>query len=203
MFDIDALATNLQNPAISNKEATKQLILETNNLKEACILSKSFLSSQMYGALLEKWLKKRFQLNGAIDNASGDASSVNGTYEIKCSLPWIQPNGGSKVNLVQIRPGQDITAYIHLVYYIKTCEAILMYIPSHDLYDLLPEFGSYAHGTLKEHGPITPSSIMTNNYEYALRPLIGRPDLKAGRLWEKLQPYIRTEDEIRSILHKT
>ena len=54
---------------------------------------------------------------------------------------------------------------IHLVYHIKTCEAILMYIPSHDLYDLLPEFGSYALGTLKERGPITPSSIMTNNYE--------------------------------------
>ena len=43
-------------------------------------------------------------------------------------------------------------------------------IPSNDLYELIPTYGSYAHGTIKKLGRITSKNMKGRNCEYALRP---------------------------------
>jgi hypothetical protein len=68
-------------------------------------------------------------------------------------------------------------------------------VPADKLYELLPQYGGYAHGTCKINGIITKENIKKScdegtNYEYALRPQPnGNKTGKPYKLWLKLLEY--------------
>jgi len=187
----------------NSKEAKKvasRRLSESVTFREAAITAAYYLTPQSYGKLLEKWIKKDFGLGDPLDSLSGDATSSTGApVEIKATIE----KGGGEVNFVQIRPHHNIEYYIFAAYSATLDEVRWIHIPSQDLYSLLPEFGGYAHGTVKKNGKITTTSIEVNKdqeCEYALRPSLFTKNetkpTKPYRLWLKLQKYEKSKEEI-------
>ena len=118
------------------------------------------------------------------------------TQEIKVS---IENGSGGQNNIVQIRPHHKITHYILVIYSVTKDEEFWLKVPSQELYELLPEFGGYAHGTVESQGPT--SSIMANEFEYALRPsMFAGPKSKTRRLWNILLNYRTSVEELKRCL---
>lgn len=168
------------------------------NILYKCVYCKKFLSSSQWGPLLEKYIKKIFLLENPIDHFSGDALSKNGkNIEIKVSL------GDTKgqFNFVQIRPDHTIDYYIFMCYNVNKDDIGKIYwflCPSKKLYELLPIYGSYAHGTVKKLGKIKEDNIYGNNHEFALRT---NPN-KNNDLWKELNSLFLCEtDYIYKILN--
>lgn len=166
---------------------------------DTCILCKKYKSSQQWSLFLERKIKNMFNLQ-CTNKLKGDAVGVNNKcVEIKVSL-------GSKnaFNFVQIRPDHDIQYFLFLLYDVMEgdlgkCHWIC--IPKNDIYELIEQYGSYAHGSKKVHGPITNVSIRHNNYEYALRPSIHSQG-KSNRLWIEMLKYRVDEDTIFDLFNK-
>jgi hypothetical protein len=167
----------------------KKTCLDEKDLLRKCILCKKFMSSQEWGPVMESFLKTSLQIDPKINEISGDGHKNGNNIEIKVSL-------GSKsgqLNLVQIRPDHTIDYYLFVGYNLYEGDigkAYVMKIPAADLYALLPIYGGYAHGTIKELGKITSTNIKGRNCEYALRPNPTLNDRCAGkRLWIEMLKY--------------
>lgn len=187
MENTKTLKTFVQN--MRNKNANKQRCINEQNLLNKCILCKQFLSSNEYGPELENYLKKQLNINKAIDSVSGDGCKNNKNIEIKVSLGDNQ----GKLNYVQIRPDHNVDFYLFLAYNLLEDElgnVYLMLVPSAKVYDLLPIYGGYAHGTVEVLGEITSNNIFGRNCEYALRPNPNKNnDTKPKKLWDELIKY--------------
>lgn len=181
------------------------IIKNEQNLLKKCILCKSYLSSNQWSILLENTVKEKFNILKKINNTSGDGISVNNkTIEIKISLG--STNG--QFSFVQLRPGHSLDYYLFLIYNINDNNTELGKISwflckPHELYELLPQYGNYAHGTLLNNGKITIDSIYKNTHlEYSLRP----NPMKNGKpkeLWDiMISTFSKTEQEINLILNE-
>jgi hypothetical protein len=156
-------------------------------LEHKCILAREYLSPQ--STQFEKIIKKNLLINDAKNETSGDGYKNNIKYEIKCSIH----SKKCKINFVQIRPDHDIDFYILITYNMyynnELGKAYVFKIPSYKLYELIVDYGGYAHGTVKKLGNITINNIKGRNCEYALRC---NPNCKKGKnyeLWNKLIKY--------------
>lgn len=174
--------------SLKEKTNFKEFVEKENNLLFKLIYCKKYLSSNQYGPLLEKFIKNKFNINKCRDKTSGDGYINGNNIEIKISLG--DKNG--QLNLVQIRPDHKIDYYIILFYnlYDKNNELGNYHwflIKSNDLYELLPEYGAYAHGTTSKLGKITNENIYGRNCEYALRcnPTKNN-NTKTKKIWNKL-----------------
>lgn len=166
---------------------------ETNTLKKL-ILCKKFLSSQQWGPLLETFTKNKFCINNKKDSVSGDGTIGNNNVEIKISLGVNKDE--SMFNFVQIRPDHNIDYYIFLVYVLEEDELGKDYwflVKSDELYNLLPKYGGYAHGTVQKQGKISEDNIYGRNCEYALRPKVG------SELWNIFMKFNKSEEELVDI----
>lgn len=148
----------------------KNKCLSEPNLLYKCIYCKKYLLPTQWGPLLEAHIKKLFSLKKPINRMSGDGHSTNGkNVEIKVSLGDVK----GSFNFVQIRPDHKIDYYIFMCYNVFDDELGKIYwflCPSNKLYELLPKYGSYAHGTIEKFGKIEMTNMYGHNYEYALRP---------------------------------
>jgi hypothetical protein len=176
----------------------KNKCLIEKNILYKCILCKKYLSSNQWGPMLEKYIKELFLLKKPKNNTSGDGCSMNNKkIEIKVSLG----DSNGQFNFVQIRPDHDIDYYILMCYNVFDDELGKIYwflCPSGELYKLLPEYGSYAHGTITKLGKIEPHNIYGHNHEYALRPNV----IKKTALWNKLiDCFSCDEKHIMTLLH--
>jgi hypothetical protein len=176
-------------------------IKKTSNMLYKCILCKCYLSSNIWGPLLEKTLIENFNMVKTKLKTSGDCISTNGKkIEIKISLG--DKNGG--INIVQIRPDHDIDFYLIMVYNIFSGDIGEIYyilIDSKSLYNLIPMYGGYAHGTVEKLGKITAENINNRNCEYALRPNIKiQKPLKCALLWKHILLFQKNFTEIQSVL---
>lgn len=168
-----------------------------NDILKKCILCKTHLSSNKWSMILEKFIIKKFNLKKKLNNTSGDARSEKSNIEIKVSL-------GTKdgtYNLVQLRPDHDIDYYIILIYdmFVGDIGKIYWFLcPSKKLYNLLPKYGGYSHGTIKELGKITKENIYNRNREYSLRPnSIKNDKTKPKKLWNiMVETFLCTEEDI-------
>lgn len=212
----DDITSMVQHMRIStNKNIIKENIINYNNFLHQCVACRHYLNSQSTGALIEKIIKNKLNINNIQPNLKylkytttndiinetdtlskiingGDGYKNNIIYEIKYS----GHSNTSKCNFVQIRPNNNIDYYILIVYSLQENiqgKYYIIKIPSQELYELLPLYGSYAHGSKKELGPITLDSIYNNNFEYALRPNLSSG--KYHQLWLELLKYETTLDE--------
>jgi hypothetical protein len=195
-FDVDfhKIVDDLREP---NKY--KELCINTDNLLYKCILCKKYLSSNEYSILLEKFIIKKFNLKKNIDNLSGDALSENNlTIEIKISLG----DKTGKFNFVQLRPDHNIDYYLFLAYNLydkdDTGKIYWLFCKSTELYELIPEYGGYAHGTIKKLGRINNNNMYGRNCEYCLRPNPTKNDnTKVKKLWNiMVDKFLITEEEL-------
>ena len=145
------------------------LFKKQKTLLNKCIVCKQYMSSQKWSVILEEYVKQTLSIKSKKNNTSGDGYKNNINIEIKVSL-------GSKtgvLNYVQIRPDHDIHLYLLIGYDLFANilgKVHVIAIPSNKLYELIPTYGSYAHGTIKKLGRITRQNIKGRNCEYALRP---------------------------------
>jgi hypothetical protein len=187
MADSQILKTYVQ--TMRNKNNNKKKCQNEKDLLKKCILCKQYLSSNEYGPELENYLKQHLKINKAIDCVSGDGCKNNKNIEIKVSLG----DNKGKLNYVQIRPDHNIDFYIFLAYNLLEDElgnVYLMLVPSEKVYELIPTYGGYAHGTVDVLGEITSQNIFGRNCEYALRPNPNNNNnTKPKKLWNELIKY--------------
>jgi hypothetical protein len=166
----------LKNHLLTIRAKHKVLIMKSETLKDAhiyCVINR--ISAQQYGPLLERFIQQRFcYIKTDAKDCRGDCTKDGKNCEIKVSL------GGAlhcKFNYVQIRPAHDCDIYILTAYHLcsdnvdKGGDLYIFKVPTKDIKALIVKYGGYAHGTIKEHGPIIMESFAEkNNKEYALRP---------------------------------
>ena len=175
--DIKEIVLSLRHPICYKNKCVSEC-----NLLYKCIYCKKYLSSNQWGPLLETHIKKLFSLKKPINHVSGDGRSLNDkNVEIKVSLGDLK----GQFNFVQIRPDHEIDYYIFMCYNVFADELGKIYwflCPSNKLYELLPKYGGYAHGTIQKFGKIEMTNIYGHNYEYAIRP----NPINNTHLWNKL-----------------
>lgn len=176
----------------------QQQFNQSQCFQELCALAhRAYGGSESWGAQLERRTKEIFNIKNKTDNTSGDGRINQKTIEVKWSL------GGKErqsFNWVQLRPSHNIDFYFLGAYIVNKKNPLgkvfKFIIPAKELYALLPEYGGYAHGTIKEQGKITEDSIKNNTYEYALRCNIKQgkyKKTKGQRLWEILLQYDKSD----------
>jgi len=176
----------------SSKVNHERQIMQLATLKEAhvyCIIHG--ISAQQYGPLLERFIRVKYiYIKNKANDCCGDCTKNNANIEIKVSL------GGAthtKFNFVQIRPSHNCDMYILTAYHLSfenvdsEGELYIFKVPKEEIERMIVLHGSYAHGTIKEHGKITTDSL---NKEYALRPSIH------DACWKALLPFRVYEDEL-------
>lgn len=188
MYDYKDLVEKLRNP---------EKIQEAKQLIHKCIIYKTYYSSNKYSIFLEKDLKNLLNLGNKQNNTSGDALSSSGKkIEIKISLC------GPYYNYVQIRPSHDIDYYLFLAYDLNKEDIGKVYLflfTAEDLYNLIPTFGQYSHGTIKRNGKINLS--FDKNLEYSLRPSSFEKNKKRYKLWKRFLDNEKSIEEINDILN--
>lgn len=171
-------------------------IMRLNSLKEAhayCLVHN--VTTQQYGPLLEKFIRLKYNYaKNKSEDLIGDCSKCGNNAEVKVSL------GGftrSKFNFVQIRPMHDCETYILTAYNLSLenveseGELYIFKIPKEEILKLIVAFGSYAHGTTREHGKITAESLISQrSMEYSLRPAIH------SRCWRALSTFRVSEGSL-------
>ena len=174
---------------------------EEKDILKKCVLCRYNLSSNQWSVLLEKYVKTLYNINKS-SCTEGDGCSLNGlNVEIKVSLG--AENG--QLHFVQIRPDHNVDYYLMLAYNLHENALGKVYwllAKSNDLYDVIPEFGGYAHGTIEKLGRITNDNLKGRNCEYALRPSpTASIRNKSRKLWETmLERCSTTEEDIKIIL---
>jgi hypothetical protein len=171
-----------------------------------CVLH--HVSAQQYGPLIEKYIISKFGYQKiSASECRGDCMDpVGRDVEIKASL-----GGGklNKYNYVQIRLSQEIDYYLltppaislhevpRLTGYHLTMENVeeegelyLFRVPKESMQNLIREYGGYAHGTVKEHGPVAQSFESEKILEYAIRPTYG------DACWQALMDFRIAEEDL-------
>jgi hypothetical protein len=180
-----------------SKVKHEDLVMKLTTLKDAhvyCVIHG--VSAQQYGPLLERFIRATFNyIKNKAEDCTGDCSKDGKNSEVKVSL------GGAahtKFNFVQIRPSHDCDNYILTAYHLSSenveseGELYIFKIPKEDIKKIIVSYGGYAHGTIKEHGPITIDSLSDEKSikEYALRPTIN------DECWKALLSFKVSESEL-------
>jgi hypothetical protein len=174
----------------------EKVIMEQSSLKNShiyCVIHN--ISPQKYGILLEKYILNKFNYNrNNAKECNGDCSKNGNNFEVKVSL------GGSthtKFNYVQIRPSHRCETYILTAYHLSIDnvenegELYIFKISKLELLKIVVDYGTYAHGTIKEHGIITHDSInIEKNKEYAIRTTYN------DKCWKALLPFRIFDNEL-------
>lgn len=180
------------------------LIRSEPDMLKKVILCKDRLSPTQWSTVLESDIKRRFNIEKKGDSTSGDGRSSKNqkNVEIKVSL------GSSKngqFNFVQLRPDHALDYYLLMAYNLSEDALGKIYwflCEPRELYELLPKYGGYAHGTVAVNEKITMDNIYGRGKEYALRPNPTANDgNKSKELWNiMLAKFAVTEAEIEGAL---
>jgi len=172
-------------------------IMKKKTLKDAHIYCiENNISSQIYGPLLEKYIRVKYgYLKNNISECNGDMSKNGKNLEIKTSLGGKEHN---KFNFVQIRPFHKCDYYILTCYHLcddnidQLGKLYIFYLNNSDMIEMLLKYGQYAHGTTTQHGLITMENLLNKNktMEYSLRPKYG------DKCWNNLLKYQISENKL-------
>ena len=158
---------------LNNSNIDHNIIIMTKyNIKDAHIYCKiNNIIGQCAGPLIQNDIINKYNM------IKNNPSDTNGD----CSL-------NKKFNYVQIRLNHNINYYLLTAYYLdknnykNKGELFLFLINKEKMKDIILNYGSYAHGTIREFGNITIESLndISNNREYSIRPLYN------DKCWNKL-----------------
>ena len=183
-----------------DKDGIIKKIKSSENMLEVCRIA-SILGGPSAGSRVEAAF---LRINGL--TKSKDSDLCGDTFAPKLENVEIKFSTAAKdegrLNYCQLRPTHNIQHYLLINYIEETDSIIYLLVPAKIFSDLIPNWGGYMHGTGKEHGNITSTSIYFNKgCEYALRPNILKADhLKPKKLWNLLLPFKLTEKELITCL---
>jgi len=162
-------------------------MLKEASLKDAHIYCKvNHLSGQISGTLVEMYIQMKFAMTKNKATAcSGDLCSDSQNIEVKISLGGV---GHDKFNYVQLRMNHDVDYYLLTAYYLSlenvgTCGELFVFkVNKQDIKAFILNYGSYAHGSVKNFGKITTAQLdeTPNDREYYMRPKYN------SKLWTEL-----------------
>ena len=172
----------------NGQEKIMEQIRSCNSIEQKAILIRAFVNPQ--GNIPELIIKEDLQIGKPVDELSGDGCKNGINYEIKYSGHAKK----CKFNWLQIRPDHEIHFYILLgydMYHDDNLGKVFTFkIPAEDLYELIEDYGGYAHGTIKKNGKITKENLKGRGLEYTLRAQpSAKKETKSGRLWSRLLDY--------------
>lgn len=145
--------------AYANKHLIKSQILSDTEWGfdrpiEEFIIGMTFINPQAYGSRIEKRVCKQFGFTKVkpVDNKGDYEDSFGDSYEIKASI--IETSANQNLNLVQIRPCQDVS-YLCIAFCISHYQDNSLSVKTHSFklakFQLLDEISlmgaSSAHGT--------------------------------------------------------
>ena len=171
-----------------NKKLHKRLDIknsdrESLNLKDLHIHCRENRSSRN-SYIQNKIIKDYNMTKTSAERREGDALYKNYKIELKNSV------ASPTSHFVQIRLHQPIDYY--LLTSLTSDNKLYMFLISHlDMRDLILKYGSYAHGSKKDLGPIK-ESIDKPNVEFALRPKHG------GKCWNEMLEF-HSKNELLNI----
>lgn len=176
----------------------KSRLRSKSSLHDQCVFCRNYAAPQ--STIMEQIIKEKLKIDHQQDELSGDGGKNGYNYEIKVSLH----DKKSKLHFVQIRPHHKIDYYILVglnIYYGDHGKSYILKVPASNIYDLLPKYGGYAHGTVKENGIISKDNIEKNikkECEYALRPdPNGKTNTKPYKLWVELSKFsVEYDDDL-------
>lgn len=199
-------AQSLVNAMKAKERTSKQQILGymkgLPTLVEKCVFARQYLAPQSTD--MERVIMNDLKLQPPLNETSGDATKSGVRYEIKYSGHARE----SKLNFVQIRPDHTVDKYLLFGYNMYSQmsnigEAHMFVIPAEVMYDMIIQYGGYAHGTCRRLGEITSDTIKGRNCEYALRV---NPNAREGTkdhcLWKWMKQFERpyTEESLEKEL---
>jgi len=180
---------------IQDQLDTQEKLRKINNVKtltEKCILARQFLPPT--STSFEHIIRMDLGIDKKVDEVSGDGVKNDKNFEIKASLHAKK----SKVNFVQIRPDHNIDFYLLVTYNMYENDTIgqahIYNVPSDDMYKLISEHGSYAHGTMLKNGKIMIENMKGRNFEYCLRYDPNSKSVKNQAIIKYLQQFKVTYD---------
>tara|TARA_R110000744_G_scaffold350701_1_gene456410 strand:+ start:55 stop:672 length:618 start_codon:yes stop_codon:yes gene_type:complete len=170
---------------------------ECNNPHEAFVLSKTYLSSQSYGGVLESFYKRFFHLSKIKESQDGDLNSTHiGNVEVKVS---IQHNVSDvQFCMMQLRPAHNVDYYLGVFY--SFTESSIKYIlaPSSNIKDIIEKYcGSYSHGTKTGKGkPIRKNWEKDTEAEFQFSFQTNPSKRKPYKIWSDLKSFVYSEQEL-------
>lgn len=192
MLSIDAFRTLLEQSTRDHKAE----VMKCPTLHDAhayCAVTR--LSGQQYGPLLERYILTKFHYSKPkASECAGDCAKNGTNVEVKVSL------GGktfTEFNYVQLRPSHACDAYLLTAYHLSSKnvetrgELYIFRVPKVEMLAIIASYGGYAHGTTREHGPITSESVRAfDTKEYAIRPTFN------DACWKALLPFRIQESDL-------
>ena len=185
--DLSSLVKQMRIKCLKDNTHILERIKSETTLTGKCILARNYLAPQ--SNIMEQIIKKDLEIGNAPDKSSGDGSKNGKNFEIKFSAH--DKNG--KFNWVQFRPDHNIDYYILIGYNLfegTLGKAYNFKVPAEDLYQLIIDYGGYAHGCQDILGVPTKDNLKGRDCEYAIRVNPNVLVNKSKELWDKLQTYI-------------
>lgn len=185
--NIHMIVNEMKMEDIKKKGPIIEQINSEKSLTCKCILARKYLSPQSTD--METICRRDLQINKPLDDHSGDGHKNGTNFEIKISIH----SKAARVNFVQIRPSHNIDFYIFITYNMYENETIgkahIFKVPAAKVYDLVINYGGYAHGTNKTNGNINALTLKSGQLEYALRCNPNSKKGKSRELWNELCKY--------------
>src|SRR5690554_1760123 len=188
-IDYLKIVKDLRKNKVNEKKKALIQAKESDDILEKCVLLRMYTTPQSTDA--EKLLMNDLEISPPLNKVSGDGVKNGINYEIKVSVH----DAKCKTNIRQIRPHHDVDYYIIMALNIfsgEHGEAYIFKVPSQKVYDLIPEYGGYTHGTIARNGTITVESIKekSKDFEYSLTAdPNGQNNSKSRKVWDELMKY--------------
>lgn len=187
-YDIEVLRKEVINKK-KNKSSIVTNILKTNTFREACVIAKSFLTTQSYGHVIDTWFSEHYDFKKLKSSDGVGDDKVFGKYntEVKASLC----DDGKKYNYVQIRLTHDIHFYLLPTYDFVLDKTYYFLLTKKEMVEMVTKYGEYAHGRKKEKGPIV-ENLDNPDIEFCIRPVVGK------ECWKEIMKFNVNEDDFRN-----
>ena len=172
-----------------NKSSIVTNILKTNTFREACIIAKSFLTTQSYGHVIDTWFSEHYDFKKLKSSDGVGDDKVFGKYntEVKASLC----DDGKKYNYVQIRLTHNIDFYFLPTYDFVLDKFYYFLFSKREMIEMVKKYGEYAHGRKSEKGPIE-DNLFNPDIEFCIRPVVGK------ECWKEFMKFNVNEDDFRN-----
>ena len=188
-YDVELLRESVIDKKKNRKSIVKD-ILKAKTFREASIISKSFLTTQGYGHVIDTWFSEHYEFKKlkSSDGVGDDKVFDKYNTEVKASLC----DDGKKYNYVQIRLTHDIDFYFLPTYDFISYKSYYFLLSKKEMIEMVKKYGEYAHGRKDEKGPIV-DNIFNPDIEFCIRPVVGK------ECWKEFMKFDVNEEDFRNV----
>lgn len=173
-----------------------QLIRHVRTKRDNIILKINDEPNEIYKALLCREFLSPQQSSGLLKKYIISSRTHIRDYQLFTCLR-VSLGYNNTFHFVQLHPNEYEYFYFYCYtpfekQYGKIYEILLN---REELIQLICEYGSYSHGTIRNNGPITKESIRSNAFEYSIKPRTQTAGTKPYRCWKEMLKLNRNHRE--------